>query len=151
MISDMTPRWIFDEHEMGRKERNPVNEEFFANNTPLAAIIREGIQNSLDAANGSYDADGNPLPVRVRLYFSGFGPRALEGAVYSKYRANAEEHYRMRKNGLPSGIPDESDRVRTSPSRTFGRRALRATRSPNRRMAARRRKRTITIISSAKI
>ena len=39
----MIPRWIFDEHEMGRKERNPVNEEFFANNTPLAAIIREGI------------------------------------------------------------------------------------------------------------
>jgi hypothetical protein len=105
----MNPRWIFDEHEMGRKERNPVNEEFFANNTPLAAIIREGIQNSLDAADGSADSEGNPLLVRVRLYFSGFGPSALAGSVYSKYRANAEEHYRMPKNGLPSGIPDESD------------------------------------------
>lgn len=104
----MNPHWIFDEHEMGRKERNPVNEEFFSNNTPLAAIIREGIQNSLDARICETSLREGEAPVRVRLYFSGRGSHMLSGAEYAKYRNGAESHYRMPKNGLGSDIPAPS-------------------------------------------
>ena len=61
----MSPQWYFDEVEPGTMERNPVSEEFFTNGTRLEAVIRESLQNSLDATDGGND------PVEVRIYFSG--------------------------------------------------------------------------------
>ena len=98
----MIPKWFFDEHEMDRRERNSVNEEFFTNNTSIAAIIREGIQNSLDAKAGE-----SRSPVFVRIYYSGVGQQLLAKS-YLKYRNGADDHYDMSDNGLED-VPSKED------------------------------------------
>lgn len=59
--------WHCREKYPSEKERNPVTGEYFdeeAIDQPAQALIREAIQNTLDArANGE--------PVRVRFYISG--------------------------------------------------------------------------------
>ena len=100
----MIPKWFFDEHEMDRRERNSVNEEFFTNNTSIAAIIREGIQNSLDA---KADDSETRSPVFVRIYYSGVGQQ-LQAKSYLKYRNGADDHYGMSDNGLED-VPSKED------------------------------------------
>ena len=48
----MKPSWSFKKVLPGEMERNPVSEEFFTNGTRLEAVIRESLQNSLDATDG---------------------------------------------------------------------------------------------------
>lgn len=51
----MTYQWHFDIKPPNHKERNPIQGEFFAAgaiNKPGEALVREGIQNSLDAPHG---------------------------------------------------------------------------------------------------
>ena len=45
-------KWHFRQHAPGEKTRDPIQGEFFATEAirnPAEALIREGIQNSLDA------------------------------------------------------------------------------------------------------
>jgi hypothetical protein len=61
------PTWRFREHLPGEPVRNPIQGEFFSNETianDAEALVREGIQNSLDARLGA-------SPVIVRIYVSG--------------------------------------------------------------------------------
>jgi len=55
------PEWNFSIFNPGDTERNPISEEFFTNDTRLEAVIRESIQNSIDAN------DSTPF-VRVRIF-----------------------------------------------------------------------------------
>ena len=80
------PQWHFDSIPAGGMERASITGEFFSKNTPLESVIREGIQNSLDA-----HADGKGA-VRVRVYFSDIGATSLPAADYAKYLAGADDH-----------------------------------------------------------
>lgn len=89
----MQPSWSFDKVPPGTMERNPVSEEFFTNGTRLEAVIRESLQNSLDAT------DGGSEPVRVRIYFSGDeGKLPIE--KMRRYFADGEKRFTDPKNGL---------------------------------------------------
>ena len=94
--ANQTPCWRFDSIPSGGMERASITGEFFSKNTPLESVIREGIQNSLDArANGKG-------PVRVRVYYSDVGTMSLPAAKYKRYLAGAEDHLDNPGNGLRS-------------------------------------------------
>lgn len=90
-----TPNWYFKELESDDTRRESVSNEFFKS-TRLEAIVREAIQNSLDARSGS-------SPVHVRIYYSG-GQTAIPGNEYAaKFRGGeVDQHYAHPKNGLLS-------------------------------------------------
>lgn len=89
----MQPSWSFDEVPPGTMERNPVSEEFFTNGTRLEAVIRESLQNSLDAT------DGGGEPVRVRIYFSSDEGK-LPAEKMQRYFTGGEKRFTDPKNGL---------------------------------------------------
>jgi len=95
------PSWSFKRIKPGDQERESVSEEFFTNDTRLSAVIRESIQNSLDAY--TRDENGKRRPVRVRIYFS--GNDSLPGCDYAKYRKDADAHYAHPRNKLPLPLP----------------------------------------------
>ncbi|MDO5320309.1 MAG: hypothetical protein Q4G65_16905 [bacterium] len=98
VMSEQAIQWNFEILKPGCMERNPVSEEFFTNDTRLEAVIRESIQNSIDAN------DATPL-VRVRIYFSGLED-ALPAADYARYRgAEADARYADPGSGLLRPIP----------------------------------------------
>ena len=101
----MKPSWVFKEVPPGEMERNPVSEEFFTNGTRLEAVIRESLQNSLDAT------DGGSEPVRVRIYFSG-DEDSLTPEKMQRYFADGVKRFIDPKNGLvaPSQTLSESCR-----------------------------------------
>lgn len=76
-------------------ERNSISGEFFANGTRLEAVIRESLQNSLDAT------DGGGEPVEVRIYFSGENDK-LPPEKLKPYFAGGEQRFTAPKNGLAS-------------------------------------------------
>lgn len=62
------PEWLFREKAPNEKARNPMGEEFFASNSDAAALIREAIQNSLDARLSRH------APVHIRVSFVDLQP-----------------------------------------------------------------------------
>jgi hypothetical protein len=58
------PEWRFREMKLSEQNRDPVEGEFFRRGDAVESLVREAIQNSLDAAIGTQ-------PVRVRFYVSG--------------------------------------------------------------------------------
>jgi hypothetical protein len=95
MKSGMAPGWHFNERRRGDKNREPIVGEFFATDVirnPAEALVRESVQNTLDAAGGAG-------PVRVRFYLS--GPEgALPAAAVSRYMKDGWPHFRAERNGL---------------------------------------------------
>jgi hypothetical protein len=89
----MSANWQFDQVTPGSVERNPVSEEFFTNDTRLEAIIRESIQNSLDAHVS------DETPVEVRIYFSGDADK-LACYKFKKYMTGGDKWFCDPKNGL---------------------------------------------------
>lgn len=89
------PTWFFDKLGPDDMERNPVSEEFFAGGTRLEAVIRESLQNSLDAA------DGGSEPVKVRIYFSGDEDK-LPSERLKPYFEGGKQRFEDPKNGLVS-------------------------------------------------
>lgn len=94
-----TPQWYFKVLESDDTRRESVSNEFFKS-TRLEAIVREAIQNSLDARSGD-------VPVNVRIYYSG-GQTAIPGQEYAaKFRSGeVDQHYTHPKNGLMSAPKD---------------------------------------------
>ena len=88
-----TPTWYFDKLSPDDMERNPVSEEFFANGTRLEAVIRESLQNSLDATDGGSD------PVEVRIYFSGEDDK-LPPEKLKPYFEGGQQRFTDPENGL---------------------------------------------------
>lgn len=100
-MAEYTPQWNFDALKPGTMERNPVSEEFFTNDTRLEAVIRESIQNSIDAN------DATPF-VRVRIYFSG-ADDALPAADYAKYRESGDKWFDDPGSGLLKPVPGKDE------------------------------------------
>ena len=80
------PRWRFARMTPSQMNENPVQGEFFTSATSSLAerLVREAIQNSLDARDGG-------APVRVRFAFSGDGG-ALGSSEARQYLVGLREH-----------------------------------------------------------
>jgi hypothetical protein len=80
--------WRFHKVRPGDKNREPIMGEFFSTDAisnAAEALVREGIQNALDAGL-------NKGKVRVRIYISG-KDGALSATKARKYFTGAWEHY----------------------------------------------------------
>jgi len=87
--------WSFRKKRRDEKIRNPIQGEFFANEAiagSAQALIRESVQNSLDAALGS-------KPVRVRVLLAD-GSDALPPERVASLFHDAFPHYAAPGNGL---------------------------------------------------
>lgn len=91
----MAYKWYFNEHIPGYKIREPIQGEFFATeaiSNPGEALIREGIQNSLDAR-----AENDS--VLVRIFVSGQDNAAKQEDV-EPFMKDIWDHVYAEKNGL---------------------------------------------------
>lgn len=87
--------WSFRTKPRNEKIRNPIQGEFFATDAiagPAQALIRESIQNSLDAASGAG-------PVQMRIYLA-TGDDALPSERIAALFKGAWPHYTAPGNGL---------------------------------------------------
>jgi hypothetical protein len=93
--------WHFSPKMKSEKTRNPVSSEFFAQDAIRnagEALVREAIQNSLDARS-----DRQTGKVQLRIYISGPN-RALRPEIHSKWFGGAWKHYLASNNGLRPGL-----------------------------------------------
>ena len=90
----MAVKWHYNEVLPQIKNREAMQGEFFSSGSTIKGLIREAIQNSLDAKHGN--AEG---PVRIRIHFSG-NEQALLPSDMSHFLSGAWEHYRAEGNGL---------------------------------------------------
>ncbi len=96
-------QWHFDIYRPQDKRRDPIQGEFFSSETisdPGRALVREGIQNSLDAAVGSG-------PVLVRIFVSG-KEHARKSKDIDEFLTGGWEHFRAPDNGLRE-VPDDNE------------------------------------------
>ncbi len=93
--------WCFRPKKAGETIREPVHGEFFATDAisdPGMALVREGIQNALDAGDGNDN-------VIVRIYLSGPAETISPAGVEQFFRS-AWPHFNARSNGLlPAQVP----------------------------------------------
>ena len=93
-------RWHFSTKRPSDKTRDPVVGEFFSSDAIKdagEALVREGIQNSLDAR-----LDKNSGFVSVRIYLSGEA-KALLPQQHSRWFESAWDHFEAPRNGLRPG------------------------------------------------
>jgi hypothetical protein len=84
-------KWYFVKYRPDETTRDPIVGEFFSTDAienPAQALVREGIQNTLDAGMGK--------PVHVRLYCG----RLKNSSKIDFWLGGAWEHYSVPKNGL---------------------------------------------------
>lgn len=96
----MSYNWTFTHKAKDEKTRNPVSGEFFASDAIKnagEALIREAIQNSLDAR-----PDRSNGKAQLRIYVSG-PSKALSSVTHQKWFGSAWSHYLAPKNGLRPG------------------------------------------------
>lgn len=87
--------WHFRRKARGEKIRDPIQGEFFATEAienPAQALVRESVQNSLDAAE-----DGSAVTVR---FFLATGKHAADAAEVAPYFDGAWQHLSADRNGL---------------------------------------------------
>lgn len=96
-------RWHFNTMRPCDKARDPIQGEFFAIDAisdPGEALVREGIQNSLDARDGDQK-------VKVRIRVSGMDA-AVSRTATTPFLAGLSEHLKAPRNGLRD-IPDDGE------------------------------------------
>src|SRR5687768_13431523 len=97
----MTYSWRFNTMRPSDKAREPIQGEFFATDAisnPGEALVREGIQNSLDAR-----LNGEKVMVRIRV--SGTDAAVARNAV-APFLNSLDDHLKVPGNGLRE-IPDD--------------------------------------------
>lgn len=88
-------QWFTETVSPNTKNRNPGWDEYFTSNTnTVESLVRESIQNSLDAWLDKDKGDDDPArtPAEIRIYYSGKGS-ALSETEYQKYFSDALPHY----------------------------------------------------------
>jgi hypothetical protein len=97
----MKEAWHFVDHRPGMRTRNPLQGEFFASEAiegPAEALVREGIQNALDARQRR--DDGTPVGLaRVRIFLSGRAA-AIPSERMAFYTDGLWPHLHAPRNGL---------------------------------------------------
>lgn len=91
------PSWHFREMDPGEVHVDPVHDEFFKMQDLADALVREAIQNSMDARRGRG-------PVRVRFRFA-TGREALHADAARHYLHGLREHIEAASATLHSAIP----------------------------------------------
>lgn len=107
-MSDDKPVWHYLRHVRGQTVRDPIQGEFFSTEAiedAAEALIREGIQNSLDARRRKPDGTYEPLRVRVRI---ASGETAADSESIGWLMRGNWEHIQAPGNGL-SEVPAETD------------------------------------------
>jgi hypothetical protein len=94
------PAWHFREMDRGEINVDPVHDEFFKAQDLADALVREAIQNSLDARRGH-------SRVRVRFRFA-VDDQALAPAIAAKYLRGLQKHLDVVAPHLQSAVPDLS-------------------------------------------
>lgn len=100
----MTYSWRFDRMRASSKNREPIQGEFFATDAisnPGEALVREGIQNSLDARR-----NGEKVMVRIRV--SGTVD-AVARDVVAPFLNGLDEHLKAPGNGLRTNPNDNEN------------------------------------------
>lgn len=95
-------RWHFNEHQPIRPLRNPISGQFFADDSlddVAEALIREALQNSLDAASGAG-------PVHLRIALSEEPERRAHLEAAELVVAGLQDHVSARGNGLTDDRPN---------------------------------------------
>lgn len=111
-------RWHFNEMRPCDKAREPIQGEFFAADAihnPGEALVREGIQNSLDAR-----CNGQKVMVRIRVCGT---EHAVRQEAVASFLDGLEEHVKAPGNGLRD-IPDDKEDCPTLVFEDFGTRGL---------------------------
>ncbi|MGI9088757.1 MAG: hypothetical protein ACR2HH_13615 [Chthoniobacterales bacterium] len=97
----MKPRWYFAELRPGDKTREPTLGEFFATDAirdPAEALVREALQNSLDA--GERDDAGQPTETVTSRIFLATGEHALAPDEITEFFSGSWPHFEAKGNGL---------------------------------------------------
>ncbi|HEY3055272.1 MAG TPA: hypothetical protein VGK31_05005 [Thermoanaerobaculia bacterium] len=110
------PAWHFREMDPGEVHVDPVHDEFFKMQDLADALVRESIQNSLDARRGRG-------AVRVRFAF-GVGTDALPAEGAEHYFTGLREHLEAVSSSIHSVIPKEDESVPYLLIEDFGTRGL---------------------------
>ena len=92
------PAWHFREMDRGEINVDPVHDEFFKAQDLADALVREAIQNSLDARRGH-------SRVRVRFRFA-VDDQALAPEVAAKYLRGLQPHLDVVAPHLQSAVPE---------------------------------------------
>lgn len=102
MTPPPTPLWLEKIYAPDETQRDSVSGEFFKN-TQLESVVREAIQNSLDARAAGMATSS------VRIYYSGT-VAAVSGADYAAiFRGpKIDPHYAHKKSGLEN-VPSSAD------------------------------------------
>jgi hypothetical protein len=93
--------WHYRIKAPDEKVRDPIQGEFFSTEAiknPADALVREAIQNALDAT--LKDANGQPKDILKVRFFLATGKHALPGQVVSKWFDGTWEHFHAPGNGL---------------------------------------------------
>jgi hypothetical protein len=110
------PAWHFRSMDPGEVHVDPVHDEFFKMQDLADALVRESIQNSLDARRGR-------SPVKVRFRFCA-GNEALDAESARDYFAGLREHLNEVASSIHSLIPREDEPVPYLLIEDFGTRGL---------------------------
>ncbi len=98
----MSAAWHFYQQKSTDPIHNPISGEFFSTESVgnvMEAVVREGIQNTLDARRKC--ADGSREPARVRVFVSGL-EGALQGPRARHWFESLWPHVTAPNNGLRS-------------------------------------------------
>ncbi len=96
------PTWYYKELQKGDTVRDPIQGEFFATESienSADALIREGIQNSLDARRKTSSTPWGREVLKIRISVSG-DQKALKPDVTSRFLSGNWEHLETAGNGL---------------------------------------------------
>src|SRR5438094_35679 len=99
------PSWHFRSMEPGEVHVDPVHDEFFKAQDLADALVRESIQNSLDAK-----ATRSRSPVRVRFRFAA-GAHALPAEAVGEYFGGLGAHLHAVAKSIHTILPRDDESV----------------------------------------
>ncbi|HET8797775.1 MAG TPA: hypothetical protein VFO89_08810 [Thermoanaerobaculia bacterium] len=112
------PAWHFRAMDLGEVHVDPVHDEFFKAQDLADALVRESIQNSLDAR-----APRSRAPVRVRFRFAA-GAHALHPDAVREYFDGLDIHLRAAARSMHTILPRADEAVPYLLIEDFGTRGL---------------------------
>ena len=104
--------------DLGEVHVDPVHDEFFKAQDLADALVRESIQNSLDARVPRHRA-----PVRVRFRFA-TGPHALHADAVREYFEGLDEHLQAAVKNMHTSLPRHGESMPYLLIEDFGTRGL---------------------------
>ncbi|HYR27326.1 MAG TPA: hypothetical protein VEU30_02600, partial [Thermoanaerobaculia bacterium] len=112
------PTWHFRSMDRGEVHVDPVHDEFFKAQDLADALVRESIQNSLDAR-----VPRSRTPVRVRFQFAA-GANALYADAVRTYLAGLDDHLNASLRTMHTVLPRPDEPVPCLLIEDFGTRGL---------------------------